>query len=318
MRIQLHQLILAYPPISNQEAEWLKNDREVQKQLQNSNLYFIGQKPESTYEFEYNVQTKIENQRVVCFFVRTGSKRSSASIDIDDLLDFYGLQHECELEIELGPKLIRFWRVDNARKDIIDWFTTDKLLFDKWRKKDFIHGFDDYREFSVYQLHYVGISKKENSLKRLVVKPHDKRLRILSNEHPLSIGSRVTDEMVLFFFEIDSLEIKQFIEEQDFSEIGFNELEDKIKIVADAEKAFVKIMDTQYNEVKFKQYPFSDDGLYNSKVNRYSFSINEDLTFISSDNVIKGERGTLNEFSNSDFISINVESKEVELVKNEN
>ena len=63
-------------------------------------------------------------------------------------------------------------------------------------------------------------------------------------------GSRVTDEVILFFFDIKSLEIKQFLQPTDFNEIGQNELEDRLRIFKDAEKAFIKILDTNYNGVK--------------------------------------------------------------------
>ena len=48
-------------------------------------------------------------------------------------------------------------------------------------------------------------------------------------------------------------------------------------VIADAEKAFVKLMDTKYNEVKYEQYPFSKDGLYTTDLDRYVYSINEEI-----------------------------------------
>lgn len=50
MKAQLNILKLVYPPISNQEAEWLKDDPEVRELLKQSNLYMIGQRGESSYE----------------------------------------------------------------------------------------------------------------------------------------------------------------------------------------------------------------------------------------------------------------------------
>lgn len=46
MKVQLHFLKLVYPPISNQEAEWLKDIPEVQEEIRHSNLYMIGQRHE--------------------------------------------------------------------------------------------------------------------------------------------------------------------------------------------------------------------------------------------------------------------------------
>ena len=112
------------------------------------------------------------------------------------------------LEFEFGKKLIRIWKCHpkkDERIDVVGWFTTEKILYDKWCCHPGIIGFDNYRDFTRYYLHYIGISKEDDSLTRLVVKPHDKRLRILSNENPLTFGSRLTDEIILFFFKIEPL-----------------------------------------------------------------------------------------------------------------
>ncbi len=319
MRVQLHDLELTYPPISNQEAEWLKDVPEVQEQLKQSKLYFIAQKPESKFEFKEDVTSKISNNKIIEFDLRTGNKFISGIIDIDALINYNEINTETfdDIEIELGEKLIRLWLISkNEQPKILDWFTTEKILFDYSRNKEcYIKGMCNYREFTQYNLHYIGISKKNDSFTRLVIKPHDKRLRIISNEHPLSSGSRLTDEIILFFFNIDSLEIKQYLQDSDFDNIGKNELEDKTRIVIDAEKAFVKVLNANYNQVKFNQYPISEDGLFDSSVERYSFSINEDIEFITDDNSIFGERKNRIGQSNSDFISIDKENLEVNLIK---
>jgi hypothetical protein len=315
MRGQIHSLELVYPPISNQEAEWVKDDPVVQEWVANSNLYFIGQKPETFYEFDEDVVERIKREAKIHFDYVCGAKRDKGYIDISSLLKIRKLPDNSEMEIELGKKMIRIWLSEDGQKlDVIEWLTTDKVLFDKSRRKSHIIGLDKYRDFAFYYLHYVGISKRENSLQRLVVKPHDKRLRILSNENPMNMGSRVTDEIVLFFFRIASMEIKQYLEDSDFDGFGKDELgEDSLRIIADAEKAFVSIMDTNYNEVKYKDYPYSTDGLYKSTVDRISFSINEDVKFITDTTLIKGVRNSHGNLDESDFIFVTKDA--VELVK---
>lgn len=49
MRYQLHQLEFVYPPASNQEAEWIKNDPEVFEEASKSNLYFIEQRQQTFF-----------------------------------------------------------------------------------------------------------------------------------------------------------------------------------------------------------------------------------------------------------------------------
>ncbi|MCW5518484.1 hypothetical protein J1N09_01445 [Aureitalea sp. L0-47] len=317
MRSQLHNLELVYPPISNQEAEWLKSDLEVIERLKQSNLYFIAQKPESKFDFANDVVQKIEDDKIIEFSYSSGDSTTFGSINIIELLNYQNIDISDidDFEIEIGDKLIRIWKIRKESKEILDWFTTEKILHDLGRSKPFIHGMNDFRKFTKYNLHYIGISKKDDSFKRLIIKPHDKRLRILSNEHPLSTGSRVTDEMIMFFFKIYTLEFKQILVSSDFDEIGKTELEDEIRIIADAEKAFVNVLNANYNEIKFKDYPYSKDGLFKTSVDRYAFSINDDLEFLTDDNTIYGERQDKLGQSESDFISINKEANLVELVK---
>ncbi|MDH6252454.1 hypothetical protein M2347_002181 [Chryseobacterium sp. H1D6B] len=320
MRSQIHQLELVYPPVSNQEAEWLKDFPDVQKEISKSNLYFIGQKPETFFEFpsEEDVQRTLINERKLRFDIICGDKRSPCILDINLMCDFYTVPREVEIEFEIGKKVITIWRMDGENPEVFEWFFTEKLIFDKSRKKPFILEFDDFSEFFTYHLHYVGISKSQTSFERLIVKAHDKRLRILTNEHPLTTGSRVTDEIILFFFRIKSQEIKQYLSEADWDELGENELEDHIRIIADAEKAFVSVIDTKYNEVKFREYPVSVDGLSGSKVNRLSYVIDENITFLTDSVSLVSKRDSFFQTESfSDFVSIDFDEEKVELFKAE-
>jgi len=322
LRSQIHYLELVYPPISNQESEWLKEDMESLDWFKRSKIYFIGQRAESKFVFEseskfllkFRISGKIE------FSFKMGERDSSGSLDLIRLFKYYNLPLTDfgNLEVELGDKLIRIWNTNDV-PEVIDWFTTEKFLYDLSRKVPFFSGFENYREFTKYRLHYIGISEKNDSFNRLVVKPHDKRLRILSNEFPQNFGSRITDEIVLFFFDIKSLEIKQYQYPTDFNEIGKNELENRLRIFKDAERAFVRILDTDYNEVKFKNYPNYMNSLFNSTVERYSFSINEDIEFVTDKTTIYGDRdlyGLTGAYA--DFIFVNKDDGSVELVKMKN
>ena len=319
LRAQLHYLELVYPPISNQESEWLKNDKESLDWFKRSKIYFIGQRAESKFIFEDEnlVLTKLSLSGKINFSFKSVENEMSGSIDLVELFKAHDipLTEFGDLDIELGDKLIRIWKT-SGEPEVIDWFTTEKFLYNLSYKPTFFSGFENYRDFTKYHLHYIGISKKNDNFSRLVIKPHDKRLRILSNEYPQNKGSRITDEMILFFFDIDSLEIKQYLQPTDFNELEKNELEDRVRIVKDAEKAFVKILDTNYNEVKFKDYPNYPDTLINSTVERYSFSINEDIEFITDSTTIYGARESYGMSKDqADFIFIDKETGSVELMK---
>lgn len=319
MRSQIHYLELVYPPISNQESEWLKKDTESLDWFKRSKIYFIGQRVESKFIFENEdvVLMNLSLSGKINFSFKAGDNEMFGSIDLVELFKAHDIPliEFGDLDIELGDKLIRIWK-KSEEPEVIDWFTTEKFLYNLSYQAPFFSGFENYRDFTKYHLHYIGISKKNDSFSRLVVKPHDKRLRILSNEYPHNKGSRVTDEIILFFFDIDSLEIKQYLYPTDFNELGKNELEDRIRIVEDAEKAFVKILDTNYNEVKFKNYPNYVNTLMNSTVERYSFSINENIEFITDKTTIFGARENYGMSKDqADFILIDKETSSVELIK---
>jgi len=72
----------------------------------------------------------------------------------------------------------------------------------------------------------------------------------------------------------------------------------------------VSLLQPHYNTVKFRQYPKGADGLYDSKLDRYTYSIGEAITFNTAHGKIKGGRdrnlgGLTNE---ADFIFVDKES----------
>lgn len=176
-----------------------------------------------------------------------------------------------------------------------------------------IEGLDDYRVFTDYFLHYVGISKKNDSLTRLVIKPHDKRLRILSNENTKRFGSRLTDEMILLFFRVEPLRFNILMEGDDLDLSGNIDIS---PIVSDAEKAFVKISNAEYNIIKYKNYPRGKDGLYNTGLNRYGFVIGEDITLTTDSVSIVGTNISETHWGkNGDLIYVNGDNVSLEKFK---
>ena len=326
MKNQMHILKLVYPPISNQEAEWLKDDPDVREMVKSSHIYMIGQRAESSYLIEEDALLQnFSRDLTINFRYLVGDKESKVTIDFKKLLKFRKFDIEKDLGgyslyFEFGKKMIRIWRCDaetEEKIDVIDWFTTETILFDRWNNHPGISGLDNYRDFTKYYLHYVGISKADDSMTRLVVKPHDKRLRVLSNEYPFSTGSRLTDEMILFFFTIEPIRMSLIETEQDIEGL-INGIEfDHLQITADAEKAFIKILDSQYNEQKYANYPKGSDGLYNTGLNSYCYLIGEDITLSTDTNEIAGDHFTENKLpKKADGIFIN--GDDVKLLKHEN
>ena len=312
MKSQINILQLVYPPISNQEAEWLKDDIEVQAELKSSNLYMICQRSEAFFTYTHTeIEKNICDDRKFKFYLNTQDHTTPGEIDISQLLKLHNVDLEQnEIEIEIGPKLFRFWKVDKTtgnKIDVIAWFTTEKILCDKYHGHPALSGLTDYKKFTKYFLHYVGISKKEDSLTRLVVRPHDKRLRVLSNEEIKNYGSRLTDEIILLFFTVNPLRITQVETDEEFSELANGVEIDLIPIVADAEKAYVKVLNSEYNTVKYDAYPKGSDGLYDTGLKRYGYLIGEDISLITETETIEGKyiSEAVGWPSTQDFIFIN-------------
>jgi hypothetical protein len=57
---------------------------------------------------------------------------------------------------------------------------------------------------------------------------------------------------------------------------------------ADAEKALVNIMESNYNEVTYSKYPESTDGLWGKGFEAYGFCIEEMLVFFTQNSIIRG------------------------------
>jgi hypothetical protein len=319
LKAQINFLKLVYPPISNQEAEWMKDDLEVITELKNSNLYMIVQRHESKFHLfnEKEISENFINNFSLKFKYTVGNISDDVEINLAILFKELNIDiDKYNFEFELGKKQIRIWKCDletNERIDVVDWFTTEKILWDKWREHPAIFGLDNYRKFSNYYLHYVGISKKDDSWKRLVIKPHDKRLRILSNENSIASQSRLTDELILLFFKIEPLEI-QVYDEKNIDDFLYGMNIDNKKIIADAEKAFIQVLDSKYNTVKYKNYPKGEDGLYNEGLTRYGYILGESMTLITDKEKIRGD--TISKYTfyeSADMIMI--EDDEVTIVK---
>lgn len=321
MKKQINILKLVYPPISNQEAEWFKDDPEVADVLRESNLYMIVQRHESKFHLpnEDEIAQNLRENFLLKFKYTLGNLTDNVEINLNKLSEAHGINyHDHDFDFELGPKQIRILisTSDTDDKRVLDWFTTEKILWDKWRGHPAIFGLNNFREFSKYYLHYVGISTKDDSLTRLVVKPHDKRLRILSNEFPISEDSRLTDEIILLFFKIERLEMQVYNENEDINNFIYGLRIDKSKIIADAERAFIKIMDSTYNQKKYHNYPKGKDLLNDQNLTRYGYIIGESMRLITDSEEIVGDYVSKYNFAElADIILI--EDDNVKLIKSQ-
>jgi hypothetical protein len=277
MYASLNFVKLVYPPISNQFAEWLSDEPVVREYVKHSKLYMLAQRHEVLFE-NYGIDTTegTFNFDLVCGQVMARGLK----INTDELIgDFEG-----EVEIELGARHIRIWNVKSKKGEPIYWATTDKLLYDVWRKRIGITGLPSVLPFTRFDLYYVGISKENDSFSRLFDTGHKNRLKILSNETQYSPTARLTDEIYIFLFDVEDLGIKTL----SIDDLDLPEPLNKKQLIADAEKAFISVLDCKYNEVKYKNYPAGADGLSDAGLTRYGYVIDEDITFVAPKGIIRG------------------------------
>lgn len=277
MYASLNFVKLVYPPISNQFAEWLSNEPVVREYVRHSKLYMLAQRNEVLFE-NYGID---ETERTFNFDLVCGQVAArDLKINTDKLIGNF----EDEVEIELGARHIRIWDAKSRAGEPIYWATTDKLLYDVWRKRIGITGLPSVLPFTRFDLYYVGISKENDSFSRLFDTGHKNRLRILSNETQYSPTARLTDEIYIFLFDVEDLGIKTL----SIDDFDFPEPLNKKQLIADAEKAFINVLDCKYNEIKYKEYPAGADGLSNAGLTRYGYVIDEDITFASLKGIIRG------------------------------
>lgn len=300
-----------YPPISNQEAIWLQNDPEVEALLRKSDFYMIGGRVQAKY---LNLVIDPATYIATFDFSVRDSFRDPVEIHIRDLPAVQKSEAE-SFWVEGGEKLIRVWDgpIGEPSSNVLEWFTTEKLIWDRSRGRSGIERFDRYREAATYDLLYVGIAKVGDSFDRLINNGHKARMEILGNEPQRYPGARVTDEIYLFLFNVQPLIMTTFEPEHKFENEDFSGAYDQKRIVADAEKAFVSLLKPDYNVVKFASYPKGADGLYGSDFVRYGYVICESMSFNTAHGRIRGSRDASIGFITNDADSIFVEGHTVKL-----
>jgi hypothetical protein len=300
-RVKVSKLELVYPPISNQEAVWLQDVPEVQEELRASDFYMIGGRREAKLtDLRADAET-----HVLRFNLCVGD-------DLCDpvslhLRDIPGVAGHDSYWLEAGEKMVRLWDgpVREEGSDVLNWFTTEKLLFDRAHEVPGIEGLPRCLDLATYDLLYVGIARKGDSFDRLIARGHKARMDILASEPQRYPGARVTDEIYLFFFQVNPLVIQTFDPGHKFTGDEFSGELDRKRIVADAEKAFVSLLRPEYNVVTFSSYPSGADGLFGAGYDRYGYLIGETMAFNTAHGRIKGACDPRGSFSNNaDFIFV--------------
>ncbi|MBN9983073.1 hypothetical protein [Rhizobium laguerreae] len=311
-KVKVTVMETVYPPISNQEAVWLQHDPEVEARLRGSDFYMIGGRAEATFR---NVAVDADSHVMTLDFFVGDDLVDEVTLNLRQLAGVAAAPHN-SYWMEAGDKLIRLWDgpIGEPGSTVLEWFTTEKLIWDRSRGRFGITGFDRYRKAATYDLLYVGIAKIGDSFDRLISRGHKARMEILSNEPQRYPGARVTDEIILFLFSAQPMIMTTFEPDHDFENEDFSGAYDHKRIVADAEKAFVSLLKPQYNVVKFANYPKGADGLHGSDYVRYGYVIGESITFNTAHGQMSGARDPDTGFHTSEADSIFVEGDKVSLL----
>src|SRR4051794_37952884 len=177
----LSKVQLVYPPVSNQEAEWLLEHPEAEAQIRKSDLYMIAQREEVTFDF----LKVLEDFSLLRLGISTGNDLTDQVwLDPNKLAErALGAIPEV-ITSHVGPKHIAFYahpeeEIDE-KTEPFEWFTVDKLIYDRGRGLPGLSGLNRWREFATYELLYVGIAKTADTFERLFEGAHHARQRILS------------------------------------------------------------------------------------------------------------------------------------------
>lgn len=296
-------LTLVAPPISNTMATSINNDdTSIVSILRRSHFYMICGRSKANFD-----HITLSGNGGIDILIKMDSGLSSkGTIHIQHMLFFRKAENETTftLNIKHTKNVIRIFN----GTELVFATSPDELLMNRGRKKNFVTGFDNYREIMTFDLLYVGIAKgNQDSYNRLIARGHLARTNILAAEEQRSPGARVSDETYLLFFEIEPLTLTVFSGDGDFDDEDLNFTIDYHRVVADAEKAIISTFKPKYNKQQYVNYPKGTDGLYGQGYGGYSYSISEGIAFNTNFGTIKGARDS-DDFllsNDADFISIN-------------
>lgn len=300
---QIHSLETIFPPFTNRNVVHLRDKAnvQIQRHLRKSKFYMIAGRAETNF-VNYEINFELAQIKV--------------DVKVGDIIVDSGIIHVGKIpEIANGklpvihPTPQAILLEDERRSKIVSWLTPDSLYWCKARGADYLEGFNKAHEVCTYDLLYVGISTGQDAYQRLIKKAHHARGDILSQEPQRKKGAHLSDEIILFLYDIHTLGLQVFSSEEDNFDTQVLHTE---KIVKDCEKAFVKILGPNYNEVKFKEYPKGADGLFGQGVDAYSYSINDSFVFNTAAGSFTAHYREMGHDNRSDFISI--EGEEVTFV----
>jgi len=325
-KILVNQIELAYAPLTAYEFAILKDDQWIEKALEKASLYLIGQRPVITFE---NVVPDTEVYQLN-FEIHQKDNPNILKCKIPFDQEIFGLMEDNGVDVAFNfldksmqqdsppfqnIQSFSLLKCKNEEKEVIIWFSPEKLLQNWWEEIVECEIEGDWKSFLQYKVHYVGKATKQSILKRLT--GHSTFQDILSLETSVTKKQLPANEIVVLPFEFrDNLQIQSFSSASETTDIVASLLgenyPDQEKVFLDAEKALIKAMKPSYNKELFNSYPFSKDGLYSDNYNSISYTLMDPIVLTYKEGEIRGGLTPIG----GDYISI-IDNKEFKLIKYE-
>ena len=275
---------LTHAPISIKDFNSIKKATVLNSELwrekeslDNASLYIIGKREVPVFV----PRREISDEHCLILDVEVG--KASFRIFIPALKNpkyslngFAGIKTEPE-GLEKAQK-VWLCAFNDKGEDVSNiGFTFDELIY--YYRNDLFHIImqGDFTSAITYEVLYVGQSVGEKLTQRF--KAHHALQDMLIEEKVISPSVDKSEELILMPFTIDSYMytmLTGFSSEDDWMKALFGNFDvTPNQISLDGEKALVHGMNPKYNCIRFKNYPFSKDGLYKSDAKVFCHSIAE-------------------------------------------
>ncbi|HCE2447337.1 TPA: hypothetical protein NGU01_004409 [Vibrio parahaemolyticus] len=297
-KMQACTFSLVSHPITNNEFRNKTQKSNLLSDLENSKLYAIAQARYPRIDFEYR-------DGYIEIIVSNGEFKSIGSINIlylfkvnypeyidqilsgNLVLDFKTYSDpNCYFVIGLKEKSTG----NMVREGMIE-ISAWQLLFYKNRGENWIYGFDNYKEFLKFFIHYVG--KTSRSTYERLSKGHHARSNILSSAEPINRLNLLSEELLVLAFEVDAINIVKDPEVYRLDEIKIDDVVDLL------ERSLISTVKPKYNDLKYKTH--GEKFKVNSKLDACCFTLNDNIELFTDKSKICGKYD-LSGLGNSDFI----------------
>ena len=279
-------LYLTHSPISIKDFNRIKKatvlDPELwheKENLDNASLYIIGKREVPVFV----PRREISDKHLLILDVEIGKasfrifvpawKNSQYSLN-----GFAGIKTEPE-GLEKAQKVWLFAFNDKGEAVSNIGFTFDDLIYYCGNNWFHIIMQGDFTSAITYEALYVGKSVEEKLTQRF--KAHHALQDMLIEEKAISPNFDKSEELILMPFTTDSYMCTMLTgvsPENDWRKALIGDFDvTPNQISLDAEKALVHGMNPKYNRIRFKNYPFSKDGLYKSDASVFCYSIAENI-----------------------------------------